>query len=342
VSDTGIGIPQHEQQLIFDEFQQSQRTSGLGYGGLGLGLAICKRIVELHGGQITVQSSGVEGEGSAFTVRLPTAEVRALEQAPPPIRSSETTSPPVLLSDTRPYTLLVIDDEPALLDVTVRMLQSRGDGYHMVQAGGGRYGLEVLRTQPVDLVLLDLMMPEIDGFAVMRAMHDDPALRAIPILVMTAHVLSEAEIEQMTRSVTAILSKGVFSSEEILAHVDAALTGEQVIGGQTQRIVRRAMAYIHQHYADAITREDIAQHVAVDQSYLSRSFQRELGIPPMTYLSRYRIALARNKLIETDQTVMEIALDVGFSSDMAFSHAFRREMGVSPSAYRQQGRKRAP
>ena len=86
VKDTGLGIPLHEQSVIFDEFRQSERTTARGYGGLGLGLAICRKLVELHGGEIGVCSSGMEGEGSEFFFSLPVIETQpeVLENSTPP------------------------------------------------------------------------------------------------------------------------------------------------------------------------------------------------------------------------------------------------------------------
>ncbi|MGC9335035.1 MAG: helix-turn-helix domain-containing protein, partial [Anaerolineae bacterium] len=107
------------------------------------------------------------------------------------------------------------------------------------------------------------------------------------------------------------------------------------LSAQAQRLVRQAMAYIHQHYADPISRADLARHVALSEDYLTSCFRKELGVTPIAYLNRYRVNQAKQLLTGTSKSVTEIALEVGFSDSGYFSRVFRREVGLSPDAYRQ-------
>jgi AraC-like DNA-binding protein len=132
-----------------------------------------------------------------------------------------------------------------------------------------------------------------------------------------------------------VLSKGLFSLEETLAHVDTALERNRKLSSDAQRLVRQAMAYIHQHYAESICRADLARHVALSEDYLTSCFRKELGVTPIAYLNRYRVHQARQLLTDTSKSVTEIALEVGFSDSGYFSRVFRREVGMSPEAYRQ-------
>ena len=102
-----------------------------------------------------------------------------------------------------------------------------------------------------------------------------------------------------------------------------------------QRLTRKAMAYIHEHYGEPIGREDIARYVGVSEGYLSRSFNQETGLSLIHYLTRYRIQQAKQLLVTTDKTITEIAMEVGFSDSNYFSRVFRQEVGVSPLAFRQ-------
>jgi AraC-like DNA-binding protein len=140
---------------------------------------------------------------------------------------------------------------------------------------------------------------------------------------------------RLNRGVATVLSKGLFSLEETLAHVDAALERNRRLSVQAQRLVRQAMAYIHSHYAKPICRTDLARHVALSEDYLTACFRKELGITPIAYLNRYRVHQARQLLTATSKSVTEIALEVGFSDSGYFSRVFRREVGLSPEAYRQ-------
>jgi AraC-like DNA-binding protein len=447
VRDSGLGIPREEQEAIFDEFRRSERSIGRGYGGLGLGLAICRRLVELHGGTIGVRSTGQEGAGSTFYFTLPTvppparlpaqrpAAVRdgnqgvlvltnrpgtgerlcdylnrrgfevhmALMDEAPEWQSLLVASPPSVVvldmsvaSDqgwnalrvikanpatqgipvllyalsqdsgavleldylTKPIelaeltraldqqwlaadpsqptcTILVVDDDPNTLEVHARIVQRHSSSNRVLKARSGREALDALRQSTVDLVLLDLMMPEMDGFAVLEAMREHEATRDIPVIVVTGQVLLEADMARLNRGVAKVLGKGLFGLDETLAHLGTVLACKRELSVEAQRLVRQTMAYIHEHYAEPISRTDLARHVAFSDDYLTSCFRRELGLTPIAYLTRYRVSQAKQLLRETDKNVTEIALEVGFSDSSYFSRVFRREVGVSPQAYRQ-------
>ena len=443
VSDTGVGILPDEQVLIFDEFSRSERATSGGYSGMGLGLAICKRLVDLHGGTLTVASSGQIGSGSIFTVTLPTLDLptpnvllsgqnsesphallfvgpsgadprlteyltqRGITVMTRSIFTSvdevpwntteinavlldqhlaetygsvlasaiaEVASAPLLVytlapakntgalmelraltkplesarlaqalqmydlvgpaDGGKPETILLVDDNADLLALHTRAVQALVTNYDILQARNGHEALRVMQTVRPALVLLDLMMPELDGFGVLEAMRADERLRSIPVLVLTARALNEFDIARLNQGVAAILSKGLFSLDETLAHIEHALSRPQGSANATRQLVRRAIAYIHTHYAETCTREEIAAHVGVHPDYFTDCFHREMGIPPTVYLSRYRIHRACELLHSTQQSVTAIAYAVGFTDSAYFSRAFQRTLGVTPSAYR--------
>jgi len=105
-------------------------------------------------------------------------------------------------------------------------------------------------------------------------------------------------------------------------------------------LVRKAMAYLHERYAEPLTREQIARYVGASERYLANCFHQELGLSPMTYLNRYRIKQARALLEVGELNVTEVALSVGFSDSAYFGRVFQREVGVSPGAYRRGQRSR--
>jgi len=447
VSDTGLGISPEEQSLIFDEFRQSGRTTARGYGGMGLGLAICKRLVELHQGEIGVHSSGIEGDGSTFYFTLPTlgqilAQPQAGKTPGQPQRvlvltekaesgeqlcehlrregfevekqwvSTETgawlpevlASPPgaivldlrlaseqgweilkVLKGQTatqnipvlfysltqehdrgsllemnyltkplapnaltealakqgllaeeeaREKTILIVDDEPETLKMNARIVRTQLPNCHILQARNGQEALDILQKERPDLMLLDLMMPEVDGFKVLETMRTGNDPREIPVIVLTAQLLTEADMARLNRGVVTVLEKGLFSLEETLAHIQAALARNRDLGSKTQRLVRKAMAYLHEHYAEPVSRESLARYVGASEGHLARCFRQETGMTPMVYLNRYRVNRAKAFLTDKDLSITEIALAVGFPDGAYFSHVFRREVGISPNAYR--------
>ena len=231
-------------------------------------------------------------------------------------------------------TFLVVDDEPDTLEMYARIVQNHAPGSRVLKAHNGREALALLEQGPVDLVLLDLMMPEMDGFAVLEAMREREAMRDIPVIVVTGQVLTETEMARLNQGVVRVLSKGVFSLDETLAQVDAALQRQHRLSSEAQRLVRKAMAYVQQNYQEPLTRQDLARHVGMSDDYLTYCFRQELGMTPIAYLNRYRVTQAKRLLKETDRTITQIALEVGFSDSGYFSRVFRREAGMSPDAYR--------
>jgi signal transduction histidine kinase/AraC-like DNA-binding protein/ABC-type sugar transport system substrate-binding protein len=232
-------------------------------------------------------------------------------------------------------TFLVVDDDPETLEMHARIVQAHpGPSNRVLKAHNGREALEIMQRAPVDLVLLDLMMPEMDGFAVLETMRQREALRDIPVIVVTGQVLTEAEMARLSQGVATVLSKGLFSLDETLAHLDAALERQHRLSSEAQRLVRQAMAYVQQSYQEPLSRHDLARHVGMSDDYLTYCFRQELGMTPIAYLNRYRIAQAKRLLKESDRAITQIALDVGFSDSGYFSRVFRKEIGMSPEAYR--------
>jgi AraC-like DNA-binding protein len=234
--------------------------------------------------------------------------------------------------------ILLVDDEPGVLELHARIVETWSPECRVWRAQNGREALEIIRSEHLDLILLDLMMPELDGFGVLEMMQHDQISRDIPVIVLTGQVLTQEDMARLNRGVTNVLKKGLFSIEETLAHVEAALARNKHLGSETQRLVRKAMACIHEQYAAPISLKDVAHSVGISKEYLARCFHQETGVTLVTYLNRYRISQAKARLEAGQQNLTDIALEVGFSSVPYFSRVFRQEVGVSPSAYRQAGR----
>jgi AraC-like DNA-binding protein len=139
---------------------------------------------------------------------------------------------------------------------------------------------------------------------------------------------------RLGRGVSAVLGKGLFTVEETLSQIEEALARTQDRNDPARRLARQAMAFIQDRFAEPITRSDIARHLGLSERYFNRCFRQETGIPPMVYLNRCRIRQAQQLLLQTDRSVTDIALDVGYSSPAYFSRIFQRETGVSPTSFR--------
>jgi signal transduction histidine kinase/CheY-like chemotaxis protein len=173
VRDTGIGMTPEQVGRLFQEFTQADASTSRRYGGTGLGLALSRRLCRMMGGDITVESA--PGAGSTFTARLP-ARVGEPEAAPAAPAAAEPGPAPMA-------TVLVIDDELAVRDLMQRFLAR--EGYRVLTAAGGEEGLRLARSARPDLVTLDVLMPGMDGWAVLAALKGDPATAEIPVVVLT-------------------------------------------------------------------------------------------------------------------------------------------------------------
>jgi PAS domain S-box-containing protein len=175
VQDTGIGMTPDQLSKLFEAFQQADASTTRKFGGTGLGLAISRKFCQMMGGDITVTSE--PGKGSTFTVTLP-AEVadpsHPSDPKPPPLGTKDPVPGPVVL---------VIDDDPAVRDLMQRSLSK--DGYHVEIAADGRTGLEMAKRLKPAVITLDVMMPSMDGWAVLTALKADPVTADIPVVMLT-------------------------------------------------------------------------------------------------------------------------------------------------------------
>jgi signal transduction histidine kinase/DNA-binding NarL/FixJ family response regulator len=180
IRDTGIGISEEQQENLFKEFAQADVSIARKYGGTGLGLAISNRFAQLMGGQISVDSE--PGKGSVFTVQLPVhVSAEKVEAALPKPQSEPKPQEP----EPKPQaeTILVIDDDPAVRDLMSRFLVKLG--FHVVAAVDGEEGLKLAkRLRPV-IITLDVVMPRMDGWSVLKELKSDPELSTIPVIMVT-------------------------------------------------------------------------------------------------------------------------------------------------------------
>jgi PAS domain S-box-containing protein len=179
VSDTGIGMTPEQMGKLFEPFSQADTTTSRKYGGTGLGLAITRRFCELMGGDVSVQSD--MGRGSTFTVRLPVDASVPLGEAP----ATAAAGAPLEAAEPAPRgtAVLIIDDDPAARAITHRVLAR--EGYEVIEAADGETGLRLARERRPALITLDILMPGMDGWAVLAALKADPDIAAIPVILQT-------------------------------------------------------------------------------------------------------------------------------------------------------------
>ena len=201
---------------------------------------------------------------------------------------------------------------------------------------GGKEALRLLEDGCPALVLLDLMMPEVDGFQVLAQLRHNLKTALIPVIILTGKILSYEDVKRLDAPKVVLQTKGVLCDAESIAEIHRLLTVTTTLPQPTSLLVKHACAYIQQNYTRSFSLQELSETIGVSRSYLSRIFKTETGISLWDYLNRFRIQTAKQHLLLTDASITEIALRVGYDDVGYFGRVFRKVTGCSPRAYRQQ------
>ena len=361
VRDTGIGISDDEQASIFDRFHQTDDASTRQHEGTGLGLAMVHEFVELHDGQIEVDST--PEEGSTFTVRLPIRR----DPDVPPIRSESTrdrASPPepsaadpsrapsvdrTVDSGPRPDApvVLVVEDNPAMRRYVRETLAA---AYTVLEAEDGVRGWKRVQEDGPDLVLCDVMMPEMDGYELCRRIKQHDELRTLPVILLTARAGTDDAVKGLQCGADDVVTKP-FDARELLRRIDNHLTVRELLRERYEEYVhlegtegqvseddvpflKQVLVAIERHLGDPdFTVERLAEAVALSRRHLSRRLKATVGETASAFVRRYRIERAMEFLDDDSETIAEVAYAVGFRSPSHFTQVFREHVGCAPSDY---------
>jgi signal transduction histidine kinase/DNA-binding response OmpR family regulator len=371
VRDDGPGIAPADLPHVFDRFYRGNESAARHQPGTGIGLALARELVALHGGTLEVESE--EGAGSTFTVTLLcgrehlTAEQVGdgghLEDWSPrlPLPSALVEQPPAgevagSAEDGVPAdvtTVLVVEDNPDLRAFIRMHLQGR---FRVVEAVDGGQGLELARRILPDLVLSDVMMPTLDGYGLCRALKEDPETDFIPVILLTARAASEDRLAGLREAADAYLTKP-FQVEELTTQIDNLISlrrrlrerfGGKLLPLQVHQVplglaasdakfLEQVRGAIENHLADEdFGVEQLARLVAHSRGHLHKRLKEISDESPSDLLRRMRLERASQLLEAGAGSVSEIAYGVGFKSVAHFSNRFQDHFGVRPSAYRLQ------
>lgn len=226
VSDTGIGITQEELPFIFDEFRQVDGRTSRKYGGTGLGLAIARKYTQLLGGRIEVTSQ--LGEGSVFSVNIP---ANLSNKSGVILQSALSEVPEIIIDQSLPEligkTLLLVEDsEPQIIQLQEILTEV---GCRFLVARNGKEALNIIAQTIPDAMILDLMMPEVDGFEVLRSVREQKQTSRVPALILTAKHISKEELSFLkSNHVYQLIQKGDINRTDLMKHISNMLMPEPV------------------------------------------------------------------------------------------------------------------
>ncbi|MBW8844415.1 MAG: DNA-binding response regulator [Burkholderiales bacterium] len=255
--------------------------------------------------------------------------------AAPPAPNDDLTAPPCAAR------LLLIDDVPEQLRQLSELLARH---YRLLHATDGVSGFHRAQAQRPDLILLDLLMPGLDGHAVCRLLKADAATCEIPVIFLSAHADAQQRLEGLRLGAVDYIGKP-FLADEVLArvhvhlrHTAARHDSDATAGDPELAFVHAAARLISEQLATLPAVGEMAERLGLTARRLSTLFRKHLGLTVSGFVSEERIRVGCQLLATTPMSVQDIALDVGFANTANFSTAFRERLGITPHAWRQQQR----
>lgn len=372
VKDSGSGVPDAWKERIFNRFEQISNTTTRSREGAGLGLAMCREIAKLHQGTLCVEDASIGG--ARFMLDLPLHNAHADTTHPSSIKPATikqaiskhakatqqlytsqtapaTTSPKQpAATDFSQKTILVVEDNPDLRQYIHDILHQ---DFNVITAEDGEKAFKLAQKHHPDIIVSDIMMPNLDGFGLVKKLRKNPELNSIPLIFLTARASNEDEIDALNLGADQYLRKP-FDRSMLTAHVRAALHGLQRLKNRYQRLaaqqatqatqpetnqppsppvlVSQALAWMEQHLHDpSINATSAAQALNTSRTTLDRHFKIHHNESFANTLKRSRLIRAQHLLENQQGNISEVAYACGFSSLSHFSRAYRKHHGKPPS-----------
>lgn len=371
ITDNGIGIDKNKIEQIFERFYQIDNDMTQSNFGTGIGLHLSRSLVELHHGIIKAENRE-DGQGTRFIIRLPLGSnhLKAEELENPEETGSEPTIsqlPKDSIYETEEenktneyrkpkaktrYRVLIVEDDEEIR----RYIRSELDSdFRIYECTNGREGLETILKEKPDLIISDVMMPEMDGITLCRKIKQNININHIPIILLTAKSKAEDQIEGLEIGADAYIVKP-FNTELLRTTISnlianrerlrGKLVGEQQVEEKITKIemksndeilMSKVMRTINDHLADpALNVEMLAANVGMSRVHMHRKLKELTNQSARDFIRSIRLKQAANLLREKNLSVSEVAYATGFSNLSHFSNTFRDFYGISPSEYKEQ------
>jgi hypothetical protein len=354
IADTGIGISDVDKEHIFDRFYQADHKGVEETTGNGIGLSLVRDFVTLHEGEVKVFDN--IGTGSVFVIQFPVKHVETQVQLP------EETGMSVgdeedreMKEEVREETgrkdfplLLVVDDNE---DFRIFMRYSLELQYRVKLAVNGNEAWEMMQEELPDLVISDVMMPQMDGNELCRLIKQDKRIAHIPVILLTARQNTEAKLEGLQTGADDYVTKPFNMTILVLrirklielsryhrvtqGMIDPA-PSEIVITSLDEKLIEKAIKYVEDNMSRTeLSVEELSRELGMSRVHLYKKLLQITGKTPIEFIRVIRLKRAAQLLRESQLHVSEVAFEVGFNNPKYFSRYFKDEFGVLPSVYQE-------
>lgn len=337
-TDTGCGIEDEAKEKIFQRFYQSGKNQS-NNGGSGIGLHIVSEYVKMHQGTVCVRDN--QPCGSVFLIALP------LHQNSNETKNGEPVEGPEIKEESHPFTILLVDDN---YDFLKFLSESLARQYHVLKATNGKHALNVLEKEDIDLVVSDIMMPEMDGLELCSTIKNDIRYSHIPIILLTAKASEEHQLEGLSVGADDYITKP-FNMEVLKLRINKIIemnVKRQEIFNQDikiepsrititpldQQLVEKAIQIVEDNISETeFSVEELASSLNISRSYFYKKMIKITGKKPIEFIRTIRMKRAQQLLTESQMQVSEIAYTLGYNSPKIFSKHFKEEFNISPSEF---------
>lgn len=360
IIDSGIGLDEEKTEKIFDRFYQGQSQETYATIGSGIGLNLARTLVELHRGVIFAENR-TDAQGSCFIIRIPLGNKHLKKEemsnciydARPILQQGVSIDDNLKLNKSvkrkTNYKVLIVDDEEDIRDY---LKEELSDTYRILCANNGVEGLESALNQLPDLIISDVVMPEMDGFAFVRKLRNNNNISHIPVILLTSKVEHKDRIEGIDKGADAYLTKP-FNIEELLVTIKSLISNRSALKGKfsgaqeqedkikpvefktsNELLMEKVMTIINNNLSNPnLNVEMLVSQIGLSRVQLHRKLKELTGISTGEFIRNIRLKQSASLLREKRMNISQVAYSVGFINQTHFSTAFKKYYGVSPSDY---------
>jgi signal transduction histidine kinase/DNA-binding response OmpR family regulator len=346
VMDTGVGIPQGELPYLFNRFYKVKSSKNFSEdGGIGIGLALSKELIQLHGGHISVSST--ESQGTTFNIVIPQFHLHGIQHKSEAIVELSAIDNTQSIVGAAGHTILVVEDNPDLLLVIADIIRKN---YHVITALNGKEGFTLAKNKSPDLIVSDILMPVMDGMQMCMEVKKNPTTCHIPVVLLTAIDSQESTIKGFDIGADAYLTKP-FNELLLLSHIKNLIESREKLrafyspspffrslfktkDAADQEFINGCLDSIYENLdLENYKLDNLAEKMNLSRSSLYRKIKEVTDLKPVDFIKKAKLNYAAKLLLSNRLNINEISWRSGFSDAKYFSKCFLQEYGEHPSKF---------